>query len=82
MTLREKVEGALEEVRSFLQMEGGDCEIVDVSDDGIVKIKLQGACESCPFAEITLKMRVEKIIKDKVPEVKEVINVAAIEEEA
>jgi len=81
MTLREKVEEALADVKGFLQMEGGDCDIVDVTNDGIVKVQLKGTCESCPFAGITLKMRVEKIIKDKVPEVKEVINVEPVEEE-
>jgi Fe-S cluster biogenesis protein NfuA len=80
MTLREKVENALKDVKVFLQMEGGDCEIVDVTNDGIVKVQLQGACGSCPFSEITLKMRVEKIIKESVPEVKEVINVQTVEE--
>jgi Fe-S cluster biogenesis protein NfuA len=75
MALREKVEDALKEVKCFLQMEGGDCEIVDVSDDGIVKVKLKGSCEGCPFAALTLKMRIEKTIKEKVPEIKEVINV-------
>ncbi|MCL5674591.1 MAG: NifU family protein [Candidatus Omnitrophica bacterium] len=80
MTLREKVEEALKEVNCFLQMEGGNCEIVDVTDDGIVKLKLQGSCEGCPFSEITLKMQVEKIIKERVPEVKEVINVETVEE--
>lgn len=74
MDLKEKVEKAIEDVREFLQAEGGDCEIVDV-EDGIVKVKLTGACRGCPFSQITLKMRIEAIIKDRVPEVKEVVEV-------
>ncbi|MGB9641751.1 MAG: NifU family protein [Candidatus Ratteibacteria bacterium] len=73
--LKEKVENALKEIRSFLQAEGGDCELVDVSD-GIARVKLVGSCAGCPFAQITLTMRVEKIIKERVPEIKEVVNVA------
>jgi Fe-S cluster biogenesis protein NfuA len=70
--LKEKVEKAIEDVRKFMQLEGGDCEIVDVQD-GVVKVRLQGACRGCPFAGITLKMRIEGIIKSRVPEVKEVV---------
>lgn len=74
MELKEKVEKAIEDVREFLQAEGGDCEIVDAKD-GIVKVKLVGACRGCPFSQITLKMRIEAIIKERVPEVKEVVEV-------
>ena len=70
--MREKVEGALNEVREILRMDGGDVELVDVTEDGIVKVRLIGACGHCPFAAFTLKMRVEKMVKDKVPEVKSV----------
>ncbi len=72
--VKEKVEEALKEIRGFLNMEGGDCELVEVSGD-TAKVKLTGSCAGCPFAQITLKMRVEKIIKDRVPEIKNVINV-------
>ncbi|MCM8788235.1 MAG: NifU family protein [Candidatus Omnitrophica bacterium] len=72
--LKAKVEEALKEIRCFLQMEGGDCELIEVSDD-TAKIRLTGSCAGCPFAQLTLKMRVEKIIKDRVPEIKEVVNV-------
>jgi len=75
MDLKEKVEKAVEEVRGFLQAEGGDCEIVGV-EDGIAKVRLKGTCRGCPFATITLKMRIEAIIKEKVPEIKEVVEVA------
>lgn len=74
MELKEKVEKAIEDVREFLQAEGGDCEIVDAKD-GTVKVKLVGACRGCPFSQITLKMRIEAIIKERVPEVKEVVEV-------
>lgn len=73
--IKAKVEEALKDIRCFLQLEGGDCELIDVKD-GVAKVKLSGTCAGCPFAELTLKMRVEKIIKDRVPEIKEVINVS------
>jgi Fe-S cluster biogenesis protein NfuA len=75
MELKEKVEKALEEVRKFLQMEGGDCELVDVDENGKVSIRLHGACKGCPFSTFTLKMRIEAILKEKVPEVTEVVAV-------
>jgi len=74
MDLKEEVENAIKDVRKLLQAEGGDCEIVDV-EDGIVKVRLKGTCRGCPFATITLKMRIEAIIKEKVPEIKEVVEV-------
>jgi Fe-S cluster biogenesis protein NfuA len=72
MTLREKVEGALEKVRPSLQADGGDVELVDVDDDGLVKVKLTGACGGCPMSQMTLKMGIEKILKQNVPEVSSV----------
>ncbi|MCM8760101.1 MAG: NifU family protein [Candidatus Omnitrophica bacterium] len=75
MELKEKVEKAVEEIRGFLKAEGGDCEVVDVDKNGKVSIRLQGSCRGCPFAAFTLKMRIEAIIKEKVPEVKEVVSV-------
>lgn len=75
MELKEKVEKALEDVRKFLQAEGGDCEVVDVSDKGKVSIRLQGSCKGCPFSSFTLKMRIEAIIKERVPEITEVVAV-------
>ncbi len=74
MTLKEKVEDALEEVRPMLAADGGDVELVGVTDDGRVTLKLTGACGSCPMSQMTLKMGVERIIKKKVPEIKEVIS--------
>jgi Fe-S cluster biogenesis protein NfuA len=71
--MKEKVQKAIDEIRPYLQADGGDCEFVDVTDDGIVKVKLTGACQGCPMSAMTLKMGIERILKTKVPEVKEVI---------
>ncbi|MFH1645128.1 MAG: NifU family protein [Candidatus Omnitrophota bacterium] len=73
--MREKIEAALDMIRPALQRDGGNVELVDVTDDGIVKVKLTGACSGCPMSQMTLKMGVEKVIKDHVPEVKEVVAV-------
>ncbi|MBS3975826.1 MAG: NifU family protein [Syntrophomonadaceae bacterium] len=70
--MREKVEAALEKVRPFLQRDGGDVQLVDVSEDGIVQVRLKGACSGCPGAAMTLKMGIERVLKEQVPEVKEV----------
>jgi len=70
--MKEKVKAAIEKVRPFLQRDGGDIELIDVQD-GIVKVKLQGACGSCPMSMMTLKMGVEKQLKEEIPEVKEVV---------
>jgi Fe-S cluster biogenesis protein NfuA len=71
--MREKIEKALEKVRPMLAADGGNVELVDVSADGIVKLKLTGTCGCCPMSQMTLKMGVEKILKQEVPEVKEVV---------
>lgn len=71
--MKEKVEKALEKVRPMLVADGGNIELVDVSDDGVVKVKLTGACGSCPMSSMTLKMGVERLLKEEVPEIKEVI---------
>ncbi|MDD2352501.1 MAG: NifU family protein [Candidatus Caldatribacteriota bacterium] len=73
--MREKVEKALEKIRPSLQADGGDVELVDVTDDGIVKVRLTGACRGCPMSQMTLKMGIEKALKDSIPEVKEVQSV-------
>jgi len=75
MELREKVSKVLEEIRSQLRYEGGDVELVEVSSDGIVKVHLLGACAGCPMSSITLKNGIERILKDRIPEVKEVLAV-------
>jgi Fe-S cluster biogenesis protein NfuA len=67
--MRENVEKALEKIRPALQADGGNVELVDVVD-GVVKVRLTGACGGCPMSQMTLKMGVEKVIKQYVPEVK------------
>jgi Fe-S cluster biogenesis protein NfuA len=74
--MRTKVEEALKQVRPALQRDGGDIELVSVDDTGIVKVRLKGACGSCPMSTMTLKMGVEKYLKEHIPEVKEVVQVA------
>lgn len=69
--MRERVEEALNEIRPALQADGGGVELVDV-DDGIVKVKLTGACGGCPMSQMTLKMGIEKRLKERLPEVKSV----------
>jgi len=70
--LHERVNTAIQDVRPSLQADGGDIELVSVSDDGIVKVKLTGACGSCPYSLMTLKQGVEAYLKKVIPEVKEV----------
>ncbi len=70
--MKEKVEKALNEIRPMLQMEGGDVELVELTDDGIVKVRLKGACGSCPMSTYTLKLGIERRLKEQIPEVKEV----------
>ncbi len=74
--MRDKVEAALREIRPYLQADGGDVELVDVTD-GIVKVKLLGACGGCPMAALTLGSGIRRVLKEQVPEVKEVVAVAA-----
>jgi Fe-S cluster biogenesis protein NfuA len=74
--MKEKVQEVLELVRPALQADGGDVELVDVTDDGIVSVRLTGACGSCPMSTMTLKMGIERTLKDKLPEVKEVVQVS------
>jgi Fe-S cluster biogenesis protein NfuA len=72
--MKEKVEKALEKIRPALQADGGNIELVDVTD-GVVKVRLTGACGGCPMSQMTLKMGVEKALKQQVPEVKSVESV-------
>ena len=72
MDLKEKVSKELEKIRPALMGDGGDVKLIEVSDDGEVKVELQGACRGCPFSQMTLKYSIEKQLKDKIPEVKSV----------
>ncbi len=74
--LKEKVEKALDEIRPVLKADGGGVELVDVTEDGIVKLRLTGACGHCPMSTHTLKMGIEQKLKEKIQEVKSVEQVA------
>ena len=74
--MKEKVQEVIEEIRPSLQRDGGEIELVDVNeDDGVVKVRLTGACHGCPMSQMTLKMGVEHELKKKVPEVSKVVAV-------
>lgn len=73
--MREEVEKVLQLVRPALQADGGDVELVDVSDEGIVSVRLKGACGSCPMSTMTLKMGIERTLRERIPAVKSVIQV-------
>jgi len=72
---KQKVTEVLEDVRVGLQSHGGDVQLVEVTDDGIVKVTLEGACRGCPMAALTIKRGVEARLQDAIPEVKEVVAV-------
>ena len=74
--MRNQVQNAINQIRPNLQADGGDVELVDVSVDGVVKVRLTGACRGCPMSQMTLKMGIEKFLKKEVPAVKEVVSVA------
>ncbi|MDD2689754.1 MAG: NifU family protein [Candidatus Omnitrophica bacterium] len=71
--MKEKVEKALDKIRPMLQADGGNVDLVEVTADGVVKLKLTGSCGCCPMSQMTLKMGIEKILKQEVPEIKEII---------
>ena len=73
--LEEQIKTALDNVRPSLQADGGDVEFVSVSEDGVVSVKLTGACGSCPMAEMTLKMGIENYLKKEIPQVNSVMGV-------
>lgn len=73
--MREKVEKALNDIRPNLQRDGGNVELVEVGEDGIVKVRLVGACGNCPMSQMTLKIGIEGHLKKLIPEVKEVVAV-------
>jgi Fe-S cluster biogenesis protein NfuA len=70
--MKEDVEKALDEVRPHLKADGGDVELVEITEDGVVKVRLLGACEGCPMREMTLTQGITRFIKKRVPEVKDV----------
>ncbi|MFQ5454590.1 MAG: NifU family protein [Nitrospirota bacterium] len=71
--MKEKVKKALDSIRPSLQADGGDIDLIDVSDDGIVKVRLKGACAGCPMSQMTLAQGVEQKLKSSIPEVKKVV---------
>jgi len=73
--MKEKVQSVIDEIRPNLQADGGDIELVDITEDNVVQVRLQGACRGCPGAVMTLKMGVERLLKERIPEVKSVENV-------
>lgn len=73
--MREKVQAVLDEIRPYLQADGGDIELVDIEEGGIVKVRLRGACAGYPGAKMTLQMGVERKLKEVLPEVTQVIGV-------
>ena len=73
--MKDEIQAALDLVRPQLQADGGDAEIVEITEDGIVKLRLKGACGGCPMSQMTLKMGIERILKEKVPAVKSVESV-------
>lgn len=72
--MKEKIQETLDEIRPVLQADGGDVELVDV-DEGVVSVKLTGACAGCPMSTMTLKNGIERILRERVPDVKEVVSV-------
>jgi len=74
-TLKDKVEEALGEIRPALEHDGGGVDLLDVTDDGVVSVRLTGACKGCPMATMTLQMGIEARLKEQIPEVTQVVNV-------
>ena len=72
--MKDKVQSVINEIRPNLQADGGDIDLIDITTDGIVQVKLRGACSGCPGAAMTLKMGVERILKERIPEVTGVEN--------
>jgi Fe-S cluster biogenesis protein NfuA len=70
--MKEKVQAAIDKIRPMLKADGGDVELVDIQENGVVQVRLQGACSGCPMSQMTLKNGIERIIKKEVPEVKSV----------
>ncbi len=73
--IKDQVSSVIDQIRPRLQADGGDIELIGVDDQGVVKVRLQGACAGCPGAQMTLKMGVERMLKENVPQVSEVVAV-------
>ncbi len=73
--MKEQVQAVIDEIRPNLQADGGDIELVDVTEGGIVRVRLQGACHGCPGAAMTLKMGVERLLRRRIPEIQGVENI-------
>jgi len=77
--MRERVQEVIDEIRPMLQADGGDVELVEVSEDGVVKVRLTGACGGCPMSQITLSRGIESRLKSSIPEVSRVESVPMVE---
>ncbi len=75
MITKEKVQVSLDKIRPSLQADGGDVELVNITDDAVIEVRLKGACGCCPMATLTLKAGVERVLKEDIPEIKEVRSV-------
>jgi Fe-S cluster biogenesis protein NfuA len=75
MITKEKVEEVLNLVRPSIQSDGGDVELIKIREDNVIEVRLKGACGTCPMATYTLKAGIERVLKEQIPEVKEVISV-------
>ena len=73
--MKEQVQAAIDKIRPMLKADGGDVELIDVSEDGVVQVRLRGACSGCPMSQMTLKNGIERIIKQEVPGIKTVESV-------
>ncbi|HQO18183.1 MAG TPA: NifU family protein [Candidatus Cloacimonas sp.] len=75
MIEKEKIESVLNKVRPSIQADGGDVELINIREDNVIEVRLKGTCNGCPMATLTLKAGIERLIKEEVPEVVEVISV-------
>jgi Fe-S cluster biogenesis protein NfuA len=75
MISKEKVEELLGKIRPSIQADGGDVELVQIREDNVIEVKMKGSCNGCPMATLTLKAGIERVIKEEIPEVVEVISV-------
>jgi Fe-S cluster biogenesis protein NfuA len=73
--MKDRVQAALDKVRPMLQRDGGDVVLIEVTEEGVVRVQLTGACKGCPMSQVTMKEGIEKFLKSEIPEVKEVVSV-------